>query len=494
MPMAARTASRRVASYNTGGGAGAAAGQASRRSLARDPRYPSRTKPANSDFVEFLHHLLDILFTPITYPLRLLRNLLTSPLTITVVIKALLLIIVIVASAGFSFLAVGAFWWSWGTGGNVDVEGWLVYGSRTHRTPHALLQLPHDRFQEDLPYDVQVELELVRPSRGAEETGNFMVTLELRSSRSPETTIIHAAQPSLPPPPLETTLLTLPSFPTYLLPPCIIPWPFRGLCPSRILGYADTPNAKIKERRRRSSSPANGKEVVLLTKELVDAVTINPGRGDLSIGSAFVSIGREDTSPESDQASRYYREVRTTGWVVVRFVPHPTGIRWLLTSNPIPPLIILPPLSLGLAITSAVIGFIIISILYRQPSRAAKDGAKDPAKARSPSRSETPKAPTPARRTNFADIPVPTGPSPRSARDEAWEEIENRRWSGPGERVVSEVFAESDPASLPASESYEETGTEATVTESGTGTAAGSVTERESETENGDDTESWESS
>lgn len=240
------------------------------------------------------------------------------------VIKALLLIIVIVASAGFSFLAVGAFWWSWGTGGNVEVEGWLIYGSRTQRMPHAVLQLPHDRFQEDLPYDVQVELELVRPSARAEETGTYgRVTLALNThvsrqlyghTRAPlstltthshsarctagkqqdvctETALTTASAQSLPPPPLEAAMLSFPSFPTYLLPPCIIPWPFRGLCPSRILGYADTPNAKIKERRRRSSSPANGKEVVLLTKELVDAVVINPGRGDLTVGSAFVSIG-----------------------------------------------------------------------------------------------------------------------------------------------------------------------------------------------------------
>jgi hypothetical protein len=43
-----------------------AGGQASRRALARDhSRYTTApTKPANSDFVEFLHHLLDILFTP----------------------------------------------------------------------------------------------------------------------------------------------------------------------------------------------------------------------------------------------------------------------------------------------------------------------------------------------------------------------------------------------------------------------------------------------
>lgn len=65
MPIAARTSGRRVASYNTAGGV-AAGGQASRRALARDhSRYATApTKPANSDFVEFLHHLLDILFTP----------------------------------------------------------------------------------------------------------------------------------------------------------------------------------------------------------------------------------------------------------------------------------------------------------------------------------------------------------------------------------------------------------------------------------------------
>jgi hypothetical protein len=48
--------------------------------------------------------------------------------------------------------------------------------------PHAVLQLPHDRFQEDLPYDVQVELELVRPSARAEETGTYgRVTLALNT-------------------------------------------------------------------------------------------------------------------------------------------------------------------------------------------------------------------------------------------------------------------------------------------------------------------------
>jgi hypothetical protein len=87
------------------------------------------------------------------------------------VLKAALLVVLVLSSAVVSVAAVGAFWWSWGTGGNVELEGWLVYGSRDHRTPHAVLAVEPDRFQEDLPYDVQVELELVRPSPGAEEMG-----------------------------------------------------------------------------------------------------------------------------------------------------------------------------------------------------------------------------------------------------------------------------------------------------------------------------------
>lgn len=136
------------------------------------------------------------------------------------------------------------------------------------------------------------------------------------------------------------------------------------------------PDARIKERRRRGTlvSPARGKEVVLLTKELLEQVTIAPGRGDTSIGAAFVSIGgwqnddvklnagRDDSGDEGHQSGS--REVRTTGWVVVRFIPHPTGIRWLLTSNPLPPLLILPPLSLSLTIASALIGFVIISFCF----------------------------------------------------------------------------------------------------------------------------------
>jgi hypothetical protein len=118
----------------------------------------------------------------------------------------------------------------------------------------------------------------------------------------------------------------LPTFPSYFMPPCIIPWPLRSLCPGRLLGYSGNPAAKIKERRRKGTlvSPARGNEVVLLTKELLEGVVVYSGRGD-SVGSLFVSIGREDTHPHD--GAKFYREVRTTGWVVVRFIPHPTGLR-----------------------------------------------------------------------------------------------------------------------------------------------------------------------
>lgn len=43
--------------------------------------------------------------------------------------------------------------------------------SRERPIPHALLPLPSDLIQENLRYDVQIEMELVRPTRGAEETG-----------------------------------------------------------------------------------------------------------------------------------------------------------------------------------------------------------------------------------------------------------------------------------------------------------------------------------
>lgn len=89
------------------------------------------------------------------------------------------------------------------------------YRSRERPIPHALVPLPSDQIQDDLRYDVQVEMELVRPPRGQEETGqslrrisylslysradsetgNFMLSLELRSLRNPELVVIGSSQP-----------------------------------------------------------------------------------------------------------------------------------------------------------------------------------------------------------------------------------------------------------------------------------------------------------
>lgn len=64
----------------------------------------------------------------VTLPLRWIINLATSPLTISVVLKLILLGLLTLASAFFSILAVGAWWYSWGTGGPIELEGWLYYG------------------------------------------------------------------------------------------------------------------------------------------------------------------------------------------------------------------------------------------------------------------------------------------------------------------------------------------------------------------------------
>jgi len=150
----------------------------------------------------------------------------------------------------------------------------------------------------------------VNPSTGSRlmQEGNFMLAVELRSFRNPQLTVIGASQPvscilsklisaheqSLPPSALPSSLISLPSFPTYLLPPCVLPWPVRSLCPSRLLGYDDRTISTLKHRRRKGgfASPAKGKEVVLLKKELMDAVLLKPARGgEAVVGAVYVSIG-----------------------------------------------------------------------------------------------------------------------------------------------------------------------------------------------------------
>ena len=108
---------------------------------------------AKDDFTDFLHSLGRLAFSPyvltfsfrpligclsgvtvqadhcsVTVPLNLIHRALTSPLTLSLAIKLVLLVMLVLASAAFSIMAVGAFWWSWGTGGSIELEGWLTYG------------------------------------------------------------------------------------------------------------------------------------------------------------------------------------------------------------------------------------------------------------------------------------------------------------------------------------------------------------------------------
>lgn len=138
--------------------------------------------------------------------------------------------------------------------------------------------------------------------------------------------------------------------------------------------------------------------MVLLKKDLLDGVVPRPAKNELALGAAFVTVGtsaflsetcllssesgnrqyvadpsgREDAfDPSSPAAASGWREVKTTGWVVVRFIPRPTGIRWLLSSHPIPPLILLPPIALGLTLSSSFLAFVVITYFARPKSGSA---------------------------------------------------------------------------------------------------------------------------
>lgn len=64
----------------------------------------------------------------ITIPLGWIHTALTSPVTISLAIKLSVLGLLTLGSGLFSMLAVGAWWYSWGTGAPIEVEGWLFYG------------------------------------------------------------------------------------------------------------------------------------------------------------------------------------------------------------------------------------------------------------------------------------------------------------------------------------------------------------------------------
>lgn len=133
-----------------------------------------------------------------------------------------------------------------------------------------------------------------------------MLSLDLRAAADSAVTVYKASQPvsrprtdsagvmltrrqSLPPPPL--TISSLPSLIPSL--PCVIPYPFRFLCPSRILGYGSTRYSRHTARRSRSSPGRSLRlqDVVLMEKDLMEGVVLKPSGGP-HVGSVFVSIGQ----------------------------------------------------------------------------------------------------------------------------------------------------------------------------------------------------------
>ncbi|WVQ88859.1 hypothetical protein IAS59_002597 [Cryptococcus gattii] len=293
------------------------------------------------EFLHFLFRLVRLVFVPIIFPLRLLQRILTAPLTVSLLLKLVLLLLLSLASLVLSVLAVGAFFWTWSAGGPIEVEGWLVYGSRKFRLPHTNLQVPLSSILEDVRYDIQVEMELLRPRKGPDELDNFMLSLDLMSAKDPQTALMSAAQPTLAPSPLPESFIDLPSLATRFIPPCIFPWPFRSFCPSRIIP---------------------------LRKDLLEGVFLKPSRTPESVvGSVSLQIGREDSFMGDSESEGRLKEVKTTGWVLVRFIPRPSGIRWLISVHPLPALLLLPPLSLLLALLSSIFGCAMITIIRRKP-------------------------------------------------------------------------------------------------------------------------------
>ncbi|OXG54870.1 hypothetical protein J010_00202 [Cryptococcus neoformans] len=338
-------------------------------------RRPYSRQSPGTEFLHFLFRLARLASVPIIAPLRLLYQTLTAPLTISLLLKLIFLCFLSLISLVLSVFAVGAFFWTWSTGGPIEAEGWLVYGSRKFRLPHTNLQVPLSSIVEDVRYDIQVEMELLRPRKGSDALDNFMLSLDLMSAKDPQTALMSAAQPTLAPSPLPESFITLPSLSTRFIPPCVLPWPFRSFCPSKIIGYGDPVNQKVLQRRAKAgfSGPASTKDIVPLRKDLMEGVLLKPSRVSESvIGSIFLSIGREDFFMGDFEGESHSREVKTTGWVVVRFIPRPSGIRWLISVHPFPPLLLLPPLSLSLTLLSSIFGYAMITAIRRKPSNSRK--------------------------------------------------------------------------------------------------------------------------
>lgn len=80
------------------------------------------------EYISLLYLSADTYSYSIIIPLRLLYQTLTAPLTISLLLKLVLLFSLSLISLVLSVLAVGAFFWTWSTGGPIEAEGWLVYG------------------------------------------------------------------------------------------------------------------------------------------------------------------------------------------------------------------------------------------------------------------------------------------------------------------------------------------------------------------------------
>lgn len=132
--------------------------------------------------------------------------------------------------------------------------------------------------------------------------------------------------------------------------------------------------------------PASTKNIVPLRKDLIEGVFLKPSRAPESVvGSVSLNIGREDSFMGDYESESRSKEVKTTGWVLVRFIPRPSGIRlvfflidyqpkslltcgrWFISVHPLPSLLLLPPLSLSLALLSSIFGCAMITIIRRKP-------------------------------------------------------------------------------------------------------------------------------
>lgn len=80
------------------------------------------------EYISLLDLPIDTLSHSIIVPLRLLYQTLTAPLTISLLLKLIFLCFLSLLSLVLSVFAVGAFFWTWSTGGPIEAEGWLVYG------------------------------------------------------------------------------------------------------------------------------------------------------------------------------------------------------------------------------------------------------------------------------------------------------------------------------------------------------------------------------